>query len=58
MHVDTIFYNATPVLIILIAIETIYIAKEKRDGIKDIFSSLALVSGRLPVSAITNGIIV
>ena len=58
MHVDTIFYNATPVLIILIAIETIYIAKEKRDGIKDIFSSLALVLGRLPVSAITNGIIV
>ena len=49
MHVDTIFYHATPALIILIGIEAIYIVREKREGVKDMFLSLAFVLGRLPV---------
>jgi sterol desaturase/sphingolipid hydroxylase (fatty acid hydroxylase superfamily) len=58
MHVNTIFYHATPALIVLIGIEAVYVVKEKRDGIKDIFLSLAFVLGRLPVSALINGLIV
>ena len=56
MHFDTIFYHATPALIVLIGIEAVYVVKEKRDDIKDIFLSLAFVLGRLPVSTLINGL--
>jgi sterol desaturase/sphingolipid hydroxylase (fatty acid hydroxylase superfamily) len=58
MHVDTLFYHATPALLILIGAEAIYMIKMHRHDNKDMLSTLGLVIGRIPVSAITNGLVI
>jgi len=57
MHIDPIFYHATPALLILVAAETVYRAIHHRHDNKDMLSSLALVLGRLPLSAFAYGIV-
>lgn len=56
MQSHTVFYYATPVLLILIGIESVNVIKENRDNKKDIWLTLGLVLGRLPVSFLTNGV--
>jgi sterol desaturase/sphingolipid hydroxylase (fatty acid hydroxylase superfamily) len=58
MHLDTLFYHATPALLILIVAEAVYMIKEHRHDNKDMLSTLGLVLGRIPVSAITNGVVI
>jgi sterol desaturase/sphingolipid hydroxylase (fatty acid hydroxylase superfamily) len=58
MHLDSLLYHATPALVVLIGAETFYMVKGLRHDNRDMLSSLGLVLGRMPVSAITNGAIV
>ena len=58
MHVDTLFYHATPALLILIGVEAVYMIKMHRHDNKDMLSTLGLIIGRIPVSAITNGLVI
>lgn len=59
MHLDyNIFYWTVPALLLLIGIESVFLIKEHRPDNKDILSSIGLVLGRLPVSAITKGVVI
>jgi sterol desaturase/sphingolipid hydroxylase (fatty acid hydroxylase superfamily) len=58
MHLDTLLYHATPALLILIGAEAVFMMKEHSHDNKDMLSSLGLVLGRMPVSAITNGVVI
>ncbi len=59
MHLDnTILYPALTAIIILTAAEAIYMMKEYRHDNKDMLSSIGLALGRVPVSAITKGIVI
>ena len=58
MHVDTLFYHATPALLILIGVEAIYMIKMHRHDNKDMLSTLCLVLGRIPVSAMITTLII
>jgi sterol desaturase/sphingolipid hydroxylase (fatty acid hydroxylase superfamily) len=59
MHLDnTLLYPALTAIIILTAAETVYMMKEHRHDNKDMLSSIGLALGRVPVSAITKGIVI
>ena len=59
MHVDPLIYHAAPAMAILIVAESIFMISE-HDGfdIKDVLSSLGIMLGRIPVAALSNGLIV
>lgn len=55
MHLNyTILYNAVPVLIGLIVIESVFLMKEKREDKKNFISSIAIALLNVPFSTITN----
>jgi sterol desaturase/sphingolipid hydroxylase (fatty acid hydroxylase superfamily) len=55
MHLNyTILYNAVPVLIGLIIIESVFLMKEKREDKKNFISSVAIALLNVPFSTITN----
>lgn len=55
MHLDyTILYNAVPVLIVLIVIESVFVMKEKREDSYNFISSISMALLNIPVSTITN----
>ncbi|MEO8762802.1 MAG: sterol desaturase family protein [Ginsengibacter sp.] len=58
MHIDPILVYATPALLLLIGVENALIGREHVHGGREMFSSLGLVLGRMPLAAVTNGIAV
>ena len=59
MHLDdTILYPVMPMLLILIGAEAVYMMRTHRHDNKDMLSSLYMLLGHLPVSAVTKGIVI
>lgn len=58
MHIDPLIYHAAPAMVILIVAESLFMIKEHDFDIKDVLSSLCIMLGRVPIAAITNGLIV
>jgi len=55
MHLNyTILYNALPVLIFLIIIESVFLMKEKREDKKNFISSILMAFLNVPFSTLTN----
>lgn len=54
MQFTNLIFYASPALFFLIFLESAFMMKEKRDNAKDFFSSLGLLVGRMPFTAITN----
>ncbi len=58
MHLDnTILYHAVPALVILIIAEAVYMIKEHRHDNKDMFASIGLAVGALPLSLLIKGLV-
>jgi hypothetical protein len=59
MHIDALIYHPVPAMKILIVAESIFIVREHNGfDIKDTLSSPGIMPGRVPVAALTNGLIV
>ncbi|MEO6135260.1 MAG: sterol desaturase family protein, partial [Ginsengibacter sp.] len=58
MHIDPLIYHAAPAMVILIVAESFFLIKEHDFDVKDLLSSLGILFGRVPIAAITNGLIV
>lgn len=58
MHLDSsILYNVIPALLILLIAEAVYMIKEHRHDNKDMFVSISLAVGALPLSLLIKGLV-
>jgi len=58
MKDNTLLYPTLMAILILTGAEAVYMMKERRHDNKDMLSSIGLALGRVPVSAITKGIVI
>ncbi len=58
MLIDSLIYHAVPAMAILIVAESLFMVKEHDFDFKDVFSSLAIMLGRMPIAALTSGVTV